>query len=73
MIDPETASEGSALIATAMGELMEEASIDALTTVGREPGAMIARAEQLKAVGADILGLAQALEILARRSSNQPA
>ena len=72
MIDPETADEGAALIATAIGALMEDASADAVSTEEGGLKVMVVKAERLKAVGADVVRLAEALEILARRSAETP-
>ncbi len=73
MIDPATATarEGTALISTAIGELMEDASADAVRMRKGEWKVMVVRADRLKAVGADVTALAQALEVLARQAQGR--
>ena len=69
MIDRETAEEGMALIATTIGELMEDASADAVRMRKGDFNVVVIKASRLKAVGADVVGLAEAMEVLARRSA----
>ena len=59
---------GAALISTAIGELMEDEAADAVRMRKGEWKVMVVRADRLKAVGADVTTLAQALEVLARRA-----
>lgn len=68
MIDPETAQAGAALIATAIGELMEDAAADAIRMEQGDFQVMVVKADRLRAVGSDVAALAEALAILARRS-----
>ena len=71
MIGSDTAQEGSALISTAIGELMEDAAADAVRMERDGWQVMVVRAERLKAVGADVTRLADALEVLARRAGEE--
>lgn len=68
MIGPDTAEESAALISTAIGELMEDAAADAVRMQKGEWRVMVIRADRLKAVGSDVVRLADALEVLARRA-----
>ena len=64
MIDADTAREGSRLLATAIGELMEDTAHEA-ATLGR--GATPALAvERIIQAGQDIAALAAALRVMAR-------
>lgn len=71
MIDPQTAHEGAALIATAIGELMENGSADAFRLGEGDLKVMVIKADRLKAIGADVVALADALAILAQRSAKE--
>jgi hypothetical protein len=71
MIDPETADEGTALISTAIGELMEDAAADARRVPRGDFPVMAVRADRLKAVGSDVVAQAEALAVLARHAGPQ--
>lgn len=67
MIDPFTAKEGADLISTAIGELMEDGAADAVRMEQDGWQVVVIKANRLKAVGSDVVGLAEAMAILARR------
>jgi hypothetical protein len=71
LIDHETADEGAALISTAIGELMEDAAADALRMQRGDLQVMAIRADRLKAVGSDVVALAEALAVLDRHAAPQ--
>jgi hypothetical protein len=72
MIDQETASEGVALLSSAIAELMEDAH-EIAVVMRPMPGLEIAgRVLGLKAVAADLSVLAEAMEVLRRRSDHAP-
>ena len=72
MIDPKTAEDGAALLATAIGELMEDSAADAVQTEKGGLRVMVGKASRLKAVGGDVAALAEAMAVLARRSGAEP-
>ncbi len=67
MISEDTADEGAALLSTAIGELAEDLSADALTMTSGDHTVYVMRAESLEAAGVDIATLAKALRVLAQR------
>ena len=71
MIDRELADEGAALLSTAIAELIEGSHEDAVIVRKGGLELLVVRADRLKAVGADIEGLARAMEILAKRSAGK--
>ena len=66
-IDPAIADEGAALLFTAIGELAEEASADAVMMRKDGQTVWVMRAERLQAFGVDVAALAKAIEVLGRR------
>jgi hypothetical protein len=57
MIEPELAEEGAALISKAIGELMEDASADAVRMQKGAWKVVVVKADRFKAVGADVASL----------------
>jgi hypothetical protein len=70
MIDQETAGEGVALLSTAIAELMEDAHEIAVVVHPMPRSDLASRALGLKAVAADLGILADAMEVLRRRSDH---
>jgi hypothetical protein len=68
VIDRVLAEDGTALLSTAIAELIEDAHQDAVITRGGDWLLRTAKAERLKAVGLDLTSLAEAMGVLARRS-----
>ena len=66
-IDREVAEEGSALISTAIGELLEDAAADAVRIERGDWQVMVVKADRLKAVASDVIALAEAMAVLAKR------
>ena len=72
MIDPETAQEGAALIASAITELTENLHEDAVRLQRGDLTVVMVRVESLRGAAADIAALTEALAILARRADLPP-
>lgn len=68
MIGRETAEEGAQLISSAIAELSEDASAEAVCMEKDGQTVWVMRAERLEAMGLDLTALARALGVLARRS-----
>jgi len=68
MIDSELAKQSAALISTAIGELMEDASADAIRVDKGDLKLTAIKADSLQSIGADVACLAEAMAILVRRS-----
>lgn len=68
MIGRETAEEGAQLISSAIAELSEDASADAVRMEKDGQTVWVMRAERLEALGLDVATLARALGVLCRRS-----
>jgi hypothetical protein len=68
-MDPEFTRQVSALLATAIGALLEDAAADALKTNDGGTHAITAKALRLQTVGRDVLILAAAVAVVARRTS----
>jgi hypothetical protein len=73
MIDPETATEGAALIAAAITELSENLHEDAVSLQRGDLTVVVVRVEALREVAADVSALTDALAVLARNGSLPPA
>ena len=65
MITMETADEGAALLSTAIGELVEDASAEAVMMSQGDHTVWVMRADKLEAVGLDVAALARAMRVLA--------
>jgi hypothetical protein len=66
MIDPETAQEGAALVATAITELSENLHEEAVRLQKGDLTLVMVRVEALRGAAADVSTLTEALAILAR-------
>ena len=66
-IGPDLADEGAALLFTAIGELAEDVSADAVMMRKDGQTIWVMRAERLQAFGLDVATLAKAIEVLGRR------
>jgi hypothetical protein len=73
MIDPETAEEGTALIAAAITELSENLHEDAVQLQRGDLSVVMVRVEALREAATDVSALTDALAVLARRGSRTPA
>ena len=73
MIDAETADEGSALISTAIAELIEHAHEEAVVMARGDLQVIAVRVDRLREIGADMAALADAMEVLARRGGGTSA
>jgi hypothetical protein len=68
-IDRDLADQAVDLLATAIAELIED-DHDFAVTVGKTAAPPLLKAERLKALGQDATALAEAIEVLARRSDS---
>ena len=66
-IDPEVTDRGASLLFTAIGELAEEASADAVMMRDGDHTVWVMRADKLQEFGLDVSALAKAIEVLGRR------
>ena len=66
-LGPDLADEGAALLFTAIGELAEDASADAICMRQDGHTVWVMRAEKLQSFGLDVATLAKAIEVLGRR------
>lgn len=67
MIGKETADEGVALLSSAIAELSEDVSADAVRMERNGTTVWVLRAARLEAAGVDMAALARAIEVLGRR------
>jgi hypothetical protein len=72
MIDPETAQEGAALIASAITELSENLHEDAVQLQRGDLTVVMVRVEALRCAAADVATLTEALAVLARKANQSP-
>jgi hypothetical protein len=68
MIDREVAAAGAEALLVAIGEIMEDSSMEAVTSA-RSLKEYRGRSQRLGTVGDDIATLAAAMEVLIRRST----
>jgi hypothetical protein len=71
VIGREIAEEGTALLSTAIAVLFEDAHQEAVMTRKGDWSVRVARANRFKAVGSDVLALAEAMAVLARLSEGE--
>ena len=72
MIDPDTAREGAALIASAITELSENLHEDAVSLQKGDLTVVMVRVEALREAATDVSALTEASSILARHGSASP-
>ncbi len=72
MIGKETADEGVALLSSAIAELSEDLSADAVRMEKDGTTVWVLRAARLEAAGVDLAVLARAIEVLGRRAEAPP-
>ena len=67
MVDREVAAQGLAALSVAIGELIEDPQVEAVSTLPASHLGQIKLFEQLKQTGRDVVTLAEAAEVLIRR------